>query len=398
MPTKKDIVVFLGAGFTHDLELPIMSNFNSASDREYDGITADVNKNKKATPRLKKAGKIFQKFQKYSLNVSEFMNIDINNMEDVFCLADIIEGTSISSNPISEVDNLRINEIITDIRLWLWKIFQQCPPINNKRLTAQNNVYKYKKFFQFLIDEHKKNTNISIITTNYDLMPEFFINELKGKCTYNIQHRCKEWKVLKDSTRKFVGVDDNGSIPIYKLHGSVNYFFNGNGNKDIVNIVIDKLNAKARVGNSIGPKTEKIFANRPSLFPMDAIFELKKSNSGQIPTPAIIPPMYSKIESMKWLKSIWNNSLTAIRNAKIIVFIGYSFPQSDGFMKSFFQSALIGRKNQKPPIIINLDKNKDIKGTYCKIFNNMNDENFLTGTFIEKYSDLINLMDRQIKA
>ncbi len=388
-----DIVIFLGAGFTHDLELPIMSNFNSASDQEYDGITADYNKSKNATPLLKKGGEIFQKFQKYALNVSEFMNIDINNMEDVFCLADIIEGTSISSNSIPEVDNLIIAEIITNIRLWLWKIFQQCPPINDKRLTAQNNVYKYKKFFQFLIERHKIHKDISIITTNYDLMPEFFINELQGQCTYNIHPGCKEWKVLNTSTRKFVSIDCNDSIPIYKLHGSVNYFFNGNGNKDIINIVTDKLDVD-NVGNSKSP----VFKDKPSLFPLDAITELKKLNNNKIPEPAIIPPMYSKIESMEWLKTIWNNSLTAIRNAKIIVFIGYSFPQSDGFMKSFFQSALIGRNNQEPPIIINLDKNKDIKCTYCKIFNNINInvENFLTGTFSEKYSDLINLMDSRI--
>ena len=67
-------------------------------------------------------------------------------------------------------------------------------------------------------------------------------------------------------------------------------------------------------------------------------------------------------------------------------------------MKSFFQSALIGRNNQEPPIIINLDKNKHIRCTYCEIFNNINNDNFLTGTFSEKCSDLINLMDSRIKA
>ncbi len=391
MSTKDDIIVFLGAGFTHDLELPIMSNFNSASDQEYAGIIAASNKNKNATPILKKAGEIFKKFQKYALNVSKFMNIDINNMEDVFCLADIIEGTSISSNPISEVDNLKIGQIITNIRLWLWKIFQQCPPLNNNRQIAKNNVYKYKKFFQFLVDLHNKYKNISIITTNYDLLPEFFINELNEKCTYNIGLNYNEWKVLQTSTKKFVEIDCVSAIPIYKLHGSVNYFFNGD--KNIINIVTDKLDV-----DKVGQSQAVVFINRPSLFPLDAITELKNLNNNEIPEPAIIPPMYSKIENMVWLKSIWNNSLKAIRSAKIIVFIGYSFPQSDGFMKSFFQSALIGRNNQNLPMIINLDKNKDINCTYCKIFNNINNKNFLTGTFSEKYSDLINLIDSRIKA
>ncbi len=150
-----------------------MNNFSSKSKQEYAGISAPYNKHKNATPILIEAGNIFKKFQKYSSNAGKLMNIDINNMEDVFCLADIIQVTSKGRNNIPEVD-MEIKEIIKNIRLWLWKIFQQCPPINSKKQKAQKNQDKYKDFFQFLIDKHKQYKNISIITTNYDLMPEFF--------------------------------------------------------------------------------------------------------------------------------------------------------------------------------------------------------------------------------
>lgn len=390
-----DIVIFLGAGFTHDLELPIMSNFGSESDRVYKGVNDKGNDKKDAAPIFRKAGDMFKKFQNYSSKISKLMNININNMEDLFCLADIIKGTSIDRNlTIPEVDNLEINKIITNIRLWLWKIFHQCPPMNNARQTAQKNEAVYKDFFRFIVEKHQKYKNIKIITTNYDLMPEYLLNELKQRCTYRISCDPGEWKVDLNSTDKFAYINCNNCIPIYKLHGSVNYFFNDEKDQDNINIVTDILNV-----DKVRQSCAKVFKDKPSLFPWDAIIELKeKQNNNNIPIPAIIPPMYSKIESMGWLKCIWNNSLMAIRNAKIIVFIGYSFPQSDGFMKSFFQSALIGRNNQEPPIIINLDKNKDIKCTYCEIFNNINNENFLTGTFSEKCSDLINLMDSRIKA
>lgn len=384
-----DIVIFLGAGFVHDLELPIMSNFTSESEREYNGINVSGNKDKEATRILLKAYDIFKKFQKYSSNVSKFMNIDANNMEDVFCLADIIKGTSVDSNIIHDVDDLEIDEIIRNIRLWLWKMFQQCPPINCKKKKAQENEGKYKDFFDFLLKKHKNQKEISVITTNYDLMPEFFINEIGEECTYNIPSEySNKWEVLPDSTKNFVYINSENLIPIYKLHGSVNYFFDDKESKDTINVVTDKLNV-----NTVGKSCATVFKNRPSLFPLDAITELKKRNNNKIPTPAIIPPMSSKIESMEWLKSIWNNSLMAIRNAKIIVFIGYSFPQSDGFMKSFFQSALVNRKSQNAPIIITLDKNKDIKCSYCKIFNNIDINNYLTGTFVDKSKDLMNLIN-----
>lgn len=383
-----ETVIFLGAGFTHDLELPVMNNFGSSSDQVYAGISADYNKNKDATPILKKAGDIFKKFQEYALNASRFINIDKNNMEDIFCLADTIKGTSSGFDTIPQVDNLTIDEIITNIQLWLWKIFQQCPPINNARLKAQKHKDKYEDFFRFLIEKHNSQKKISIITTNYDLMTEFFINEVGSECTYNIHTECNEWKAHPDSTNKFVHINNNNFIPIYKLHGSVNYFFGSNEDKNNINIVTDKLNVY-----QLGKSCDKVFKDRPSLFPLDAITELKKKNDGKIPTPAIIPPIYSKIESMEWLKNIWNNALMAIRNAKVIVFIGYSFPQSDGFMKSFFQSALVKREIPNAPTIINLDKDKDIWCYYCKIFGNIDSGNFLTGTFIDKNKDLVNIIN-----
>ena len=57
-----DIVIFLGAGFTHDLELPIMSNFGSESDRVYKGVNDKGNDKKDAAPIFRKAGDMFKKF------------------------------------------------------------------------------------------------------------------------------------------------------------------------------------------------------------------------------------------------------------------------------------------------------------------------------------------------
>ena len=391
--TNENIVLFLGAGFSCDAGLPMMNNFASESDQEYIGISHQGNAAKDATPILLRAGEIFKKFQKYVLPISGLMNMDANNMEDVFCLADMIQGASVDKNIIiPEVDNLGIDEIISNIRLWLWKIFQQCPPINNssdRKKEAWKNKQAYEDFFRFLVEKHKKDQNISILTTNYDLMPEFFINEVCGECTYNICSGYNEWKVLPCSKNKFVHINRDGLIPIHKLHGSVNYFFDDKANKDNINLVTDKLNPDM---DAVGKSRASVFKNRPSLFPLEAIVELKKLNNGKIPIPAIIPPMYSKMESMQWLKSIWANASVVIKNAKTIVFIGYSFPQSDSFMKSFFQAAFLNRKNKQMPRIIDLDMDKNVINSYQRIFKNISNADFLTGTFIQKCGDLIKML------
>ena len=387
------IVLFLGAGFSCDAGFPTMASFGSESKREYLGISHPGNKRKPSQKILLEAGDVFKKFQKYAMSISDLMSIDCDNMEDIFCLADIIEGTCMKSKlTIPEVDNLSITEIIEKIRLWLWKVFQQCPPINDQKPLAQKNVNAYENFFRFIIERHKECRDISIITTNYDLMPEFFLNNLNEACTYAIRKEySNEWMTHSESVNRFAYINDNALIPIYKLHGSVNYFFNSTNNKNIVNIVVDKLNCDI---DGVGRSHASVFRNNLSILPLDAINELRRLNIDKIPIPAIIPPMYSKIESMPWLKNIWENALRAISEARVIAFIGYSFPQSDGFMQSFFQAAMMKRKKQKTPEIINLDINDGTKFRYGSIFKNLKSNNFLTGSFVNKYTDLIERIKR----
>ena len=394
--SNEKIILFIGAGFSCDIGLPTMAGFGCESERDYNGIAHLGNKIKPSQEILLKAGDVFKKFQKYSSSVGDLMTIDPNNMEDIFCLADIIQGTSLDSAiTIPEVDNLNIDEIIENIRLWLWKVFQQCPPINNSKPMAQKNAGTYEKFFEFIVKQHKDHENISIITTNYDLIPEFFLNRLSELCTYNIHAKySKEWKAHPDSIRKFAHASCVDFIPIHKLHGSVKYFFDDTGNQNTVNIVTDRLNDDV---DGIGHSHALDFRGNLSLLPLDVINELRKLNKNKIPIPAIIPPMYSKIESMSWLKNIWNNALMAIREAKAIVFIGYSFPQSDGFMRSFFQTALANRMSSLPPEIINLDVDSSTRCRYCKIFKHVKNANFLTGSFIQKSADLIDLINNYLK-
>jgi len=390
--SEKKVVLFVGAGFSCDVGLPTMANFGMESERDYSGIAHSGNAQKPSQEILLKAGDIFRKFQKYASSVSSLMRIDYNNMEDIFCLADIIQGTSANDSNIRvpEVDNLTIIEIIEQIRLWLWKIFQQCPPINEERPIAKANANQYKDFFRFIVERHKIHKDIVIITTNYDLMPEFFLNSLGEACTYGIRKEySNEWQAHPKSINKFAHIDYDDCIPIYKLHGSVNYFFSTLGNKNSINIVTDRLNSDV---DSLGYSQAFVFRNNLSMLPLDVINELRKLNNDKIPIPAIIPPMYSKIETMPWLRNIWNNALIAIREARAIVFIGYSFPQSDGFMRSFFQTAMVNRTAPQPPEIINLDIDKNIRLRYCSIFKNIENNNFLTGSFVEKYTDLKKLI------
>ena len=64
--------------------------------------------------------------------------------------------------------------------------------------------------------------------------------------------------------------------------------------------------------------------------------------------PAIIPPTYAKLQRQPWLRRTWNRAFRAIKEAKLLIFIGYSMPESDGFMRAMIQGALAARSDPDP--------------------------------------------------
>lgn len=148
---------------------------------------------------------------------------------------------------------------------------------------------------------------------------------------------------------------------VCKLHGSVNYFQNHS--------LIDRgtLYIANDLGNEKPIWASSGFNNRPAVFAVDAIWNIQKKY-GTTYFPAIIPPTYSKLTQQNWVKQIWNNAFKALCNSKKIVFIGYSMPMSDGFMRALIHGSMAFRKKGKPPTVYVIDPCKDTHQRYEDIF------------------------------
>jgi hypothetical protein len=123
---------------------------------------------------------------------------------------------------------------------------------------------------------------------------------------------------------------------------------------------------KKSIGNSH-------FSNeRPAIFAVDAIWNIHmKFGSGF--TPAIIPPTYAKLTQQSWLRTIWHEALDALSKAKKIIFIGYSMPDSDGFMRALMHSAMSIRasRNVVAPQIYVVDPSEETHQRYKQLFHEM---------------------------
>jgi hypothetical protein len=66
------------------------------------------------------------------------------------------------------------------------------------------------------------------------------------------------------------------------------------------------------------------------------------------------------------LRQIWALAFEALRDSEKIVFIGYSMPESDGFLRAMIRSAMAAREDPNPPFVYVFDP--DPRGIVVKTY------------------------------
>lgn len=367
--TERDIVFFLGAGFSKPAGLPVMSEFGQEykTDR-YNIKNTHINESHKdytskrnAATELVEAFDVYDAFQELCKNNIKSPNFDSDNLETIMCIAESMLEAKIAGLELKG-KIYRLSDIMNKMKKSVWKIYQQLPEINYRAKISNEPKEKrevYDKLFRYIKDLNL-NRRLSVITTNYDLVYETLsfwnnINENNEKspaCHYPIKGVPKIR--VGSGTDEFVNIgEDFQSVPILKLHGSVNYF-QENGKKKKV-FITNNLSDGEPIGRTILSK------EKPAIFALDAIWYVENIINNKL-IPAIIPPTYAKLTGQAWLREIWHEALIALSNAKVIIFIGYSMPESDGFMRSLFHASMVLRGSKTKPKICVIDPGE----VYCK--------------------------------
>ena len=363
MPNSK-IILFLGAGFSMEAHQPIMSKFGDfsyaqlwGSDKNsyaggFKGIGHPTHQKYLSYEILKSSGEIFEALRKKckSNNKDSF---DSNNMEDLFTYAEMREQCDykrinlklhdIEDRKFSTV-NLSNQELVREIKIWLWQIFRRIPIHNPKKWLIDRvriDDKFYLKFINYLADRGL--SNFYLITTNYDLIIEYLCNYTGNKIFYPVNdYSLKE--INSDTKGIYTTTKNSTNTLLYcKLHGSVNYYEKKNHP--------NKLYVNSFLGGKVGES--KNVPNLPSASSLDSIYNLINDNL----FPALIPPSYAKLEKQAWLMNIWNTALNSLIEANKWIFIGYSFPPSDGHMRSLINLALMERKIAPSIVLVSPDKN-----------------------------------------
>jgi hypothetical protein len=400
----RDIVLFLGAGFSVDADYPGITGFGSFAMQEGRRLSKHAkqgNEFRYAGPMLAESFAVFQEFQKYCLGPELMGKQDVENMESIFAIAEVLKESGLKEIGLRG-SKYQIKELIAHIQLTLWKIYHRCSLVAKTRYNdkdrnmtweqlQKNKREIYEPFFKLILDDDLSR-RLSIITTNYDLVIESMFNAFNSRCIYPIlNNEQKKSLIAGMRTEEDMNSSDSRYVEYFykmsgdtiktktdsleldpkfkdspilcKLHGSINYFYDpreDNGEKIYIS---DDLGDKQDIGKSGN------WNNRPSILALDAIWNLH-NKYGRSFMPAIIPPTYSKLTGQRWLTDIWNAAIHLLSNAKQIIFIGYSFPETDGFMKAMIQGAMAERMTGNLPeihVVVKDDKGEVIP-RYKKLF------------------------------
>jgi hypothetical protein len=311
-----------------------------------------------AARMLVDAAKVFYAFRAFCKKSGTLSCEDANNLETTFSIAEAMREADI---PNVEIDgrSYAMNQVYRDMQIWTWKMYQWYPLRSRRKPDAYPQAYDL--FFKVLKDTGVQN-RLVVITTNYDLVYEFEAYRANIPCVYPLEH-VQESEAGNDGRSRFcfVDADEMHRVPICKLHGSVNYFYDDACGPRCDPFVFTDLAGKTPIGKS--RLTERV----PAILADEAIWNIREKLGGSL-TPEIIPPTYAKLTGRPWLRAVWNRAFRALANAEKIVFIGYSMPDSDGFMRALIHGAMAARGSGSPAQIDVVDPSEATRRRYERLF------------------------------
>lgn len=264
---------------------------------------------------LKQDDKDFlRKLQATAQKGVSMLQVRHDNLEEIlsFCLASENFKAGYATQSDSKYNRLChiLHEVYRRIDLKEWNS-------NNGLL---DNV---RKFLGIRKKDRPTGENFTFITTNYDVMIEL--------CVARLGMNCKlpgKWSVVpKAETEMHAGMlyasNHHGPL-LCKLHGSLNWFV-GLDDKEL------------KIENEIlsADYMNNTFENKPIALP-----KVSCEKYEPIATPLIIPPTLFKMQTEPYFREIWNTAGQALQQAEKLVFVGFSFPESDTYIKYFLGANL----------------------------------------------------------
>lgn len=332
-PPKRDVVFVLGAGTSYPDGVPLQHH-----------ILPMILSNKIKEIKNSEIGKEVTDFINDNFDYQPTTNYP--SLEAVFGFLDyfILQNESLNSN-YSVTKIYQIKEHLIKLIHYI----------------VNYQTEKKSKYYHYLWEAIKKhNSNISIITLNYDTLLEQAFDFLYKNfgyidyCThlmnFDKSDKLKNFRFWTNPREPIIVENDENPIPIkiIKLHGSLNWKYCNCCNQTLLTPWDRKIDLD--YGKFLG-----------YTYPDNVEYEYVCPLDGTEFQTLILPPTYLKSLNQPVFSQLVSEAGREIRATKKIVFIGYSLSDADIHIKALFQKQL---NNSYEIIVCNTKNSETLKQRY----------------------------------
>lgn len=298
-------VYILGAGFSRYAGLPLLNDFlvrmrESVGWLEKSGYSPES-----------KAVREVLKFRKDAASAAHRVDIDVENIEELFSLASASGDDALARNIAlaicGTIEFATQNQPSSYTYIYLPKGAEQptanCTRADGNQTKGDRECFKIPLYEALagvmtgaLLQERSSGRN-TIITLNYDLLLDVAIRALGFEIDYGFEYRTPVEHRRPAPARKQT---------LLKLHGSVGW---------------NKLGDDVITFHEGYTTASKEMADNPWI------------------APVVLPPTWLK-SVPKELRDVWNTSIEALRSATRIFIIGFSAPDTDTHFKYLLGAGL----------------------------------------------------------
>lgn len=249
--------------------------------------------------------------------------VDIDNIEELFARFEM-------AGLIGRLADLRTDDAVDlshHLRFTIMRTIEKSIQFQLKRDdNAVHCPFPYCAFAELLkkLNCSQDLSPVAVISFNYDLALDYALHMHGFKIRYGIEQTSSSKGSLQS----------NPEITLLKPHGSLNWHRSDPQRIEVQRVIT--LNA---------PEIRKRLGLHDSLNCSIDTMELVAGPGGwgerPRPEPVIVPPAANKAAYQGMFQIVWREAATSLSSAENIIIIGYSFPTSDQFFRSFFALSTI---------------------------------------------------------
>lgn len=339
-------VYILGAGFSREAGLPLISDFLSQMRDSSDWL---VQPNR--TREVDAVNKVL-KFRLEAAAAAYWVNVDLENIEELFSLAFAKRDDMATSMRIAIAATLDYarkrkgesrNRLFvseskglfkkTDFPNWLQRLNDPTSPISGVGTYKIGSYALHVARLLGMLNNGMPKGENTFITFNYDTLLEDALNELKLPVSYGSamglhpasQKLSHEITSSDNQTRTLVATNRITAepIPVLKMHGSLNWSHDSSSGSINIFQNYDELAASALMPELVPPTWKKVFENS--------------------------------------IESVWDDAIEKLNTATRIIIIGFSMPETDMHFKYLLAAGLKRNISLRKVLFVNPDADDELK-------------------------------------